>query len=228
MNLEIYTPPKAEQSRSEFQSRLKKFDSEGVQQIMYAYDFARWAHGDQRRVSGNNYFEEHLVGAAIILIDEVHISNPNTVAGALLHDVIEDTKLFKRIKADCFEEKMDISEQMLDAFGFNPAVREIVLSLTKPKIDGEYPTEEVRTEIANERLTQATPEALLVKLADKLQNMRTLLALPRERQDRILTETLSHQFKIFNSVLRTYPAEGRYLIDKLFDEICNVYAIRSY
>lgn len=136
-----------------------------------AYDFAMAAHAGQKRMSGDEYFE-HVLNVAYLLAG-MHMDS-ETIAAALLHDVIEDTKTTK--------------EQLKREFG--SAVASIVEGVTKKialKTTREDRAENIRKVLL---ATIKDIRVILVKLADRLHNMRTLKYLPQEQQREIARETL--------------------------------------
>jgi len=148
-----------------------------------AYRFSEKAHEGQKRLSGDK-FVSHCVEVAKILVDLQLDST--TIAGALIHDVIEDT-------ATTVE---DIEAE------FGKEIAEIVDGLTKI---GHLPlnsSQERQVENYRKLLLSIAKDArvILIKLADRLHNMRTLEFLPAERQKRIAQETrdlyapLAHRF----------------------------------
>lgn len=136
-----------------------------------AYDFASAAHQGQKRVSGEDYFQ-HVLNVAVILSGMRMDSE--SIAAALLHDVLEDTKAKK--------------EQLKREFG--SAVASIVEGVTK-KIALKT-TKEDRAENIRKILLASIKDirVILVKLADRLHNMRTLKYLQPEQQREIAQETL--------------------------------------
>ena len=148
-----------------------------------AYRFSQRAHEGQKRLSGENYVS-HCVEVAKILVD-LQLDSV-TVACGLIHDVVEDT-----------------SVTIADVEGeFGKEIAEIVDGLTKI---GHLPlnsSQERQVENYRKLLLSIAKDArvILIKLADRLHNMRTLEFLPAERQRRIAQETrdlyapLSHRF----------------------------------
>ncbi|HET7615141.1 MAG TPA: bifunctional (p)ppGpp synthetase/guanosine-3',5'-bis(diphosphate) 3'-pyrophosphohydrolase [Gemmatimonadaceae bacterium] len=148
-----------------------------------AYRFSEKAHEGQKRLSGDKYVS-HCVEVAKILVD-LQLDSI-TVASGLIHDVVEDTA----ITIDDIEAE------------FGKEVAGIVDGLTKI---GHLPlnsSQERQVENYRKLLLSIAKDArvILIKLADRLHNMRTLEFLPAERQKRIATETrdlyapLAHRF----------------------------------
>ncbi|HZK57406.1 MAG TPA: bifunctional (p)ppGpp synthetase/guanosine-3',5'-bis(diphosphate) 3'-pyrophosphohydrolase [Clostridia bacterium] len=141
--------------------------------IVKAYSFAENAHQDQYRKSGENYFV-HPVEVARILI-ELRMDS-STIAAGLLHDVIEDTNYgYDKIKSEFGEEVADLVE------GVTKITR---LSFSSKE---ERQAENLRKMI----LAMARDiRVILIKLADRLHNMRTLKYHNGEKQKEKAMETL--------------------------------------
>ena len=141
--------------------------------IRKAYDYAYEKHKDQKRSSGEPYFV-HVLNVAYELAKlEV---DPNTIAAGLLHDVIEDCDVTK--------------EEFIQEFG--EEIYDIVEAVTK--ISNLKFTDEKEYQAVNHRkilIAMAKDvRVILVKLVDRLHNMRTLEYLAPEKQKRIARETL--------------------------------------
>ena len=153
------------------QSYLHNVDNLNL--IKKAYDVAKKKHEGQFRKSGDPYIQ-HPVEVAYILAT-LH-AGPDTIAAGLLHDVLEDTDMSK--------------EEM--AATFNKDVAEIVDGVTKiSKL--KYMTKEKALAHNHEKLLLAMAKdirVILVKIADRLHNMRTIQFHSEEKQKRIAKETL--------------------------------------
>jgi GTP diphosphokinase / guanosine-3',5'-bis(diphosphate) 3'-diphosphatase len=151
--------------------RLHARDDRGL--IERAYEVARDAHKDQVRRSGDPYIA-HPLGVAMILadlgLDDV------TLAAALLHDAVEDTSL--------------TLDDLLHEFGSE--VTSIVDGVTK--LDRlQFDSREAAQAATMRKMLVAMAKdirVLLIKLADRLHNMRTIASLPEAKQKRIAQETL--------------------------------------
>ena len=138
-----------------------------------AYVYAMQKHGSQKRASGDPYFSHPLEVAAILT--DLHLDEA-TIAVALLHDTIEDT---------------DATRKEIDQL-FGSKIGQLVEGLTKLK----------RLELVSKKAEQAENlrklllaiaddiRVLLVKLADRLHNMRTLHHMRADKRERIAQETL--------------------------------------
>lgn len=138
-----------------------------------AYVYAMQKHGHQKRASGDPYFSHPLEVAAILT--DMHLDEA-TIAVALLHDTIEDTTATR--------------QEIDEAFGSE--IGELVEGLTKlKKLDLVTKKAEQAENLRKLLLAiSADVRVLLVKLADRLHNMRTLNHVPVHKRARIAEETM--------------------------------------
>ena len=154
-----------------------------LEMIDRAYRFSADAHRGQKRRSGHAFIS-HSVAVARILLD--HHMDSVTIAAALLHDTVEDSDVLID----------DIREQFGDEVG------EIVDGLTKISSLNFRSSTEEQVENYRKLLLSIAKDArvIIVKLADRLHNMRTLEHLPADRRESIARETrelyapLAHRF----------------------------------
>src|SRR5215207_4825071 len=153
-----------------YRDRHRKADTGLIEQ---AFEVARVAHADQVRRSGEPYIA-HPLGVAMILadlgLDDV------TIAAALLHDAVEDTTV--------------TDEDLQERFG--PDVAAIVDGVTKlDRLQFDSKEEQQAATLRKMLVAMAKDiRVLLIKLADRLHNMRTISSLPEAKQQRIARETL--------------------------------------
>ncbi|KKC39637.1 GTP pyrophosphokinase [Devosia epidermidihirudinis] len=138
-----------------------------------AYVYAMQKHGSQKRASGDPYFNHPLEVAAILT--ELKLDDASIAVG-LLHDTIEDT---------------DATRAEIDQL-FGPEIGAIVDGLTKIERLNLVSREEAQAENLRKLLLAISQDVrvLLVKLADRLHNMRTLQYMPPEKRSRIAQETM--------------------------------------
>jgi GTP diphosphokinase / guanosine-3',5'-bis(diphosphate) 3'-diphosphatase len=138
-----------------------------------AYVYAMKAHGAQIRASGDPYFSHPLEVAAILT--DLHLDD-STIVAAMLHDTIEDTATTR--------------EEIEHLFGHEIAT--LVEGLTKLKRLDLVSKVAAQAENLRKLLLAISQDVrvLLVKLADRLHNMRTLHFVPEDKRERIAQETL--------------------------------------
>lgn len=141
--------------------------------IRKAFELAVDAHKEMRRKSGEPYIY-HPIAVAHIVAEEIGLGT-TSIACALLHDVVEDT---------------DITLENIRT-RFNEKIAKIIDGLTK--ISSIYdPTSSLQAENFRKMLLTMSDDVrvILIKLADRLHNMRTLESMPRQKQLKIASETL--------------------------------------
>ncbi len=172
--------------RQLLRSIKSEMDEDDRKMIRKAYEMAVQAHAEQRRKSGEPYIL-HPIAVARICSEEIGLG-PTAVACALLHDVVEDT---------------DITlDEIEHEFGIR--VRKIVDGLTK--LDNAYNSESPQAENFKKVLSTLVEDVrvVLIKMADRLHNMRTLGSMPRHKQLKIAAETsymyapLAHRLGLYN------------------------------
>jgi len=140
-----------------------------------ALDFAFEAHKDQMRKSGDPYIM-HPCNVAKILAEELDITDPEILAAALLHDTIEDVK---HIDSSLLRER------------FGPNVETLVEGCTKiAYYSGDKQTFKKLVHRKIFSGAAVKPEVMVIKLADRLHNLRTLASMPRHKRQKIADETL--------------------------------------
>lgn len=154
--------------------RIKSYNpSANLELVERAYEFAKKAHDGQHRISGELYIF-HPLEVAMILADlEL---DTITIAAGLLHDVVEDTEYTLE----------DITRE------FGDEIALLVDGVTKlGKLEFKTKEEQQAENLRKMFLAMAKDiRVILIKLADRLHNMRTLKYLPKEKQKEIAIETL--------------------------------------
>ncbi len=185
---------------------------EDLEQIQRAYFLAKEAHHGVRRRSGEPYLL-HPIAVAQIVVDEVGLGAKSVVA-SLLHDVVEDT--------DYTVEDM--------ARIFDPKIASMVDGLTKMAGVFNAETSEQAEYFRKVLLTLSDDvRVILIKIADRLHNMRTLGSMPPNKQIKISSETiylfapLAYRLGLFAikseledlSMMYRYPKEYNNILEKL-------------
>jgi len=157
----------------DLKSKLTYLEEPQIAQIYKAYAFASEAHEGQKRDSGEPYLI-HPLAVAIILAD-MHLDQDSIIA-AFLHDVVEDTSIGK--------------EKIISAFG--TPVAELVDGVTKLSQMEFLSRAEVQSESFRKMVLAMSRDirVIIIKLADRLHNMRTMGSLAPDRKRRIASETL--------------------------------------
>jgi GTP pyrophosphokinase len=162
---------------------MKGDDSKNIRQ---AFELSVEAHQRQRRKSGEPYIL-HPIEVARICVDEIGLG-PTAVISALLHDVVEDT---------------DVTlEEIENQFG--KKIANIVDGLTK--LDKAFAKDSPQAENFQKILRTLTQDVrvVLIKMADRLHNMRTIGSMPKKKQMKIASETvfiyapLAHRLGLYN------------------------------
>ncbi len=154
--------------------------------IKRAYDMAVSAHADQRRKSGEPYVL-HPIEVARICAAEIGLG-PTAIICALLHDVVEDTPV--------------TLEEIREIFG--DKIARIVDGLTK--LDGTYSYNSPQAENFKKVISTLIEDVrvVLIKMADRLHNLRTIGSMPHQKQLKIAAETnyiyspLAHRLGLYN------------------------------
>lgn len=172
-----------------YKSFKREITPEEQDAIHRAFTLAVSAHEHTRRKSGEPYIY-HPLDVAHIVVEDIGLG-PTAVVCALLHDVVEDTEYTLA----------DIEQR------FGPAVARIVDGLTK--IDAIFDQNQsfsIQAENFKKLLFSLSDDVrvILIKLADRLHNMRTLESMPRDKQLKIASETiniyapLAHRLGLFS------------------------------
>jgi len=155
--------------------------AEQVEQVMRAYEFSATAHSGQTRLSGDPFIS-HPLAVAQILAD-MHMDS-QAIAAAILHDVIEDTET----------PVSELEEQ------FGNEIATLVDGVSKLHQMHFTSRAEAQAESFRKMMLAMIEDirVILVKLADRLHNMKTMDSMPTEKQARIARETLEIYAPIAN------------------------------
>lgn len=189
------TEAQLEQESKDINNRYKslmramshQIDDEDKKMIRKAFNLAKDAHSDVRRKSGEPYIY-HPIDVAKIVAKEIGLG-ATSIAAALIHDVVEDS---------------DYTLEDIDRL-FNEEIARIIDGLTK--ISGVF-DHEISLQAENFRKMLLTISddirVILIKLADRLHNMRTMDSMPPHKQLKIASETLylyaplAHRIGLYN------------------------------
>ncbi len=171
-----------------------KMDNRDKELVRNAFELAAEAHKKQRRKSGEPYIL-HPIEVARISIEEIGLG-PTAAVCALLHDVVEDTEITLEEIRKLFGDKI---AQIVDG------LTKLDASASKP-ISTKTPSESPQAENFRKVLGTLVIDVrvVLIKMADRLHNMRTLGAMPRHKQLKIAAETsyiyapLAHRLGLYN------------------------------
>ena len=180
------------------------------QLITRAFQLAKDAHKGVRRKSGEPYIT-HPISVAQIVATEIGLG-PTSIATALMHDVVEDS-----------DYTLEDIENM-----FNPNIARLIDGLTK--ISGVVSMES-SMQLENYRKMLLTisddVRVILIKLADRLHNMRTMQGMPAHKQLKIASETLfiyaplAHRLGLFRIKTELEDISLKYTEPEMWDELSN-------
>jgi len=187
----LHEPSDEDQIQQEFEALLEDFRNTNHRQkieiITRAFNFANVAHRGIKRRSGEAYIM-HPLAVARVVVREIGLGS-TSICAALLHDVVEDT---------------DYTVEDIENL-FGPKIAQIVDGLTK--ISGGVFAEKASEQAENFRKLLLTMSddirVVLIKMADRLHNMRTLGSMPLAKQYKIAGETqyiyapLAHRLGLF-------------------------------
>ena len=194
-------------------ARKRCNDQSELDMIQKAFDFANEAHKGVRRRSGEPYIL-HPIAVAKIVVSNIGLGYKSIVA-ALLHDVVEDTTY--------------TVDDLRNLFGDKVAA--IVEGLTKIKtvLDNEDKAEQKSMQAENFKRILLTlnddVRVVLIKLADRLHNCRTIEYMPEHKRDKILSETmfvfipLAHRLGLYGIKSEMEDIWLRYKEPEAFNEI---------
>ena len=204
--------------------KVKEYSpSANVDLIRQAYEFAAEAHEGQKRLSGDPYISHPLETAGILADLQMDVKS---VAASLLHDVIEDGHVELEKVAKTFGKEV---AQLVDG------VTKLKLADFEPREPDSDQEARKRRHVEHSRSAENLRKIFLamardfrvmvIKLADRLHNMRTLSALPPERQVKVATETLqiyaplAHRLGIWQVKWQLEDMAFRRLHPREYDEL---------
>ena len=190
-----------------FTLMAQRVDEKQMNLLHEAYDFAAYAHKDQLRKSGEPYIS-HPVAVARIVAEELELG-ASPVMAAFLHDVVED----------CPYNIDEIRERFGDDVAFLVGV---VTKQKKAQYDQSKQVDNFRQMLSS---VQFDVRAILVKLADRLHNMRTLSSMRPDKQMKIASETdyfyapLANRLGLYNVKTELENLSFRYRCPREYEQI---------
>lgn len=190
-----------------FTLMAQRVDEKQMNLLHEAYDFAAYAHKDQLRKSGEPYIS-HPVAVARIVAEELELG-ANPVMAAFQHDVVED----------CPYSIDEIRERFGDDVAFLVGV---VTKQKKAQYDQSKQVDNFRQMLSS---VQFDVRAILVKLADRLHNMRTLCSMRPDKQMKIASETdyfyapLANRLGLYNVKTELENLSFRYRCPREYEQI---------
>ena len=190
-----------------FTLMAQRVDEKQMNLLHEAYNFAAYAHKDQLRKSGEPYIS-HPVAVARIVAEELELG-ANPVMAAFLHDVVED----------CPYSIDEISERFGDDVAFLVGV---VTKQKKAQYGQSKQVDNFRQMLSS---VQFDVRAILVKLADRLHNMRTLSSMRPDKQMKIASETdyfyapLANRLGLYNVKTELENLSFRYRCPREYEQI---------
>ena len=178
----------AQQYKELLRISYQRLTSSDKKLIRLAFDIAVDAHKNQRRKSGEPYVF-HPISVAKIVADEIGLDS-TSIASALLHDVIEDSNY--------------TIEDIKKTFG--NTISKIVYGLTKISNLKKDSYDSIQAENFRKMLLTLNDDVrvIIIKIADRLHNMKTLSSLPKQKREKIASETLfiyaplAHRIGLYN------------------------------
>jgi (p)ppGpp synthase/HD superfamily hydrolase len=180
--------------RKQFEELLQfKMTPSEVDLVMEAYELSKHGHRGQKRDNGTRYFE-HPKSVALVLIQEFAIYDYEMIIAGLLHDAPEDTYIFG-----------DFDK----AFGrvamrFGDWVGECVRLLSKERKE-RVPDKAERDRMYFENLDRADTRMKVIKIADRIHNLRELHNCTPDKQQHYLEETEAHYVPLVQEVMSMVP-----------------------
>ena len=186
----------------------RKLNEDQLKLIKKAFDVAWDAHKDQRRKSGEPYIF-HPIAVAKIVAEEIGLG-ATSIAAALLHDVIEDS---------------DYTYEDIEKL-FGKKIADVVNGLTKISVMNNQNIS-VQSENYRKLLLTLSDDfrVILIKIADRLHNMRTLDSMRPDKQKKIASETvyiyapMAHRLGLYNIKSELEDLSLKYNMPEIYNEI---------
>ncbi len=199
-----------EKANHVFEVMKPRVTEEDLRRLRDAFELAREAHAPQKRNSGEPYIL-HPIAVATIAAEELML-DANSVIAAFLHDVVEDTDYTLE----------DIKER------FGEDVADLVNVVTKKKKEKYDDSKQVDNYRQMLNSLQYDIRALLIKLSDRMHNMRTLSSMRSDKQMKIAGETdyfyapLANRLGLYNVKTELENLSFKFRCPHEYDELCSL------
>ncbi|MFA6593782.1 MAG: HD domain-containing protein [Candidatus Buchananbacteria bacterium] len=197
-------------SHQEFLKLLEfKMSPDDINLVDAAYELAKAGHKKQKRDDGTPYIE-HCKNTARIIIQELGIGDKDLIIAALLHDFREDAP-------DLF---LHLATPEILAALFGRRVARLIIGVSKPyKNDQRFKSDTERHQFYFQQLNKANPWIKLLKLCDRLHNMRTIHHCAPEKRARKIKETTEIYIPMIAAIEQINVNFCRYLSHELREAI---------
>ncbi|MFA5124417.1 MAG: HD domain-containing protein [Patescibacteria group bacterium] len=180
-----------------------------IELVDFAYELGKAGHHEQKRDDGTPYIE-HCKNTARIIMQELGIWDKDLIIAALLHDFREDApELLLRLA----------TPSKLTAI-FGRRASSLIVNMTKPsKNDPRFKSDSERHQFYFQQLNKANPWIKLLKLCDRLHNMRTIHHCAPEKRTRKIKETIDIYLPMIAAIEQINVNFCRYLNHELREAI---------
>lgn len=205
------------ENRETFLKRLSgKFSEEEIENIDFAYDLAKEAHRTAVRDEGMRYFE-HPRSGCLIMTDELGLYDRDLLISFLLHDVGEDTPMFGNVTKSYDEFTRKARLRLIKLFG--EKVADMVIRLTKPSVENiRFNSKQETFDFYVKELAK-NDDAVLLKMVDRLHNLRTLPKDKPEKIEKQIRETRDVFLPIFEAVFGERKQYAEVLVNKIKEQL---------
>lgn len=204
------------EDKNTFLTHLKDmgYIDESIKRIDEAYALSYSIFSSIKRDTGEPYFK-HLMGVSLILIDECKVEDPEMVIAALFHDAIEDSVVYGDTSMPMSEWRETAYTRLSKTFDSN--VAKMVITLTRPQVDGvEIKDDKEAHDVYISKLKETKDlRIILIKMADRLHNLRTLEGTTLDKKRRVIKDTKKVYFDLFKRAKDFYPEQYDYLLKKM-------------
>lgn len=184
------------ETKETFFARLTFLNDSDRELVDRAYTYAKNAmRGQERRYGGRTF--DHARGVAIILIDEVDTRDATTIAGALLHDTGEDTSIWGSMTQVPWNEFVATLIKRINDAHQSTLLGQIVANLTKAPVSAFATKQDMMDDYLKRMMS--TPRSTLIKQADRVHNLRSLLHTDKTNIKKQLVETIHVLLPLFEN-----------------------------